>query len=182
MGRQNLLNMLDVYHPTYSEEIEFKSRMIEFINNHENCFERSLTIGHITASSWLLNHDKTKALMMHHRKLDKWFQLGGHCDGDSDVLAVATREAQEESGLKAIVPVITEIFDIDIHLIPENAREEAHYHYDVRFLLWVEHDEAIIQNKESKELRWVGAAMEELPTNNISVVRMFNKWCNMAYK
>lgn len=176
MNRQKLITLLDEYHPVAPEEIQFKNQMLDFIQKYENCFERSLEIGHITASSWLLNKDRSKALLMHHAKLNKWFQLGGHCDGNPDTLAVALKEAQEESGIEGIAPVSTKIFDIDIHLIPANPKEKEHYHYDVRFLLAVTSDEQLIQNRESKELRWIGKNLLELPTESRSVVRMFEKW------
>ena len=176
MKRSQLIELLKKYNPSDKEEIVFKKEILSFMNQNIDCFERSLTIGHITASSWLINKDGSKTLLLHHAKLNKWFQLGGHCDGESDVLAVAIKEAQEESGITSIVPVDTNIFDIDIHLIPENSREKAHYHYDIRFLLQVTSDEEIIQNKESKELRWIGKGINELPTQNPSVIRMFNKW------
>ena len=177
MKRNKLLALLREYSPVAPEEVQFKSDMIEFINKFEDCFERSLEIGHITASAWLLSKDRSQALLMHHAKLNRWFQLGGHCDGDTDVLAVALKEAQEESGIEGIVPVSHKIFDIDIHLIPENSREKAHYHYDVRFLLAVNSNEQIIQNRESKELRWISKD-DQMPTDSISVVRMFKKWVN----
>lgn len=172
-----MLEKLQTYHPS-AEEIVFKSEMIAFIQAHHDCFERSLEIGHITASTWLLNKDGSQALLTHHAKLDKWFQLGGHCDGNTDALAVALKEAQEESGISQIYPVSQEIFDIDIHLIPENKKEKAHYHYDVRFLLQVMSDEELVISNESKALRWIGKNRNELPTENPSVVRMFNKWVN----
>lgn len=176
MKRTSLLHLLKEYHPVASEEIESKKRMISFINDHENCFERSLEKGHITGSAWLLNKDESKALLMHHTKLNNWFQLGGHCDGDPDVLAVAIKEAQEESGIINIIPVESGIFDIDIHRIPENPKEKAHDHYDVRFLLKVDSDEPVVQNRESKELRWINKDINSLPTHNPSIIRMFNKW------
>jgi len=176
MHRSIFLKMLKNYHPIDDAEQSFKRQIIEFTVNNVDCFERSLSIGHITASSWLLNKDHSKALLMHHAKLDKWFQLGGHCDGDSDVLGVAIKEAQEESGINSIEAAQPSIFDIDIHLIPENSKEKAHYHYDVRFLLHVMSDENIVQNNESKELRWISKNRNELPTDSVSVVRMFEKW------
>jgi 8-oxo-dGTP pyrophosphatase MutT (NUDIX family) len=181
MEHIELIQLLENYNPIFPEEIVFKKDMLAFVSEHHNCFERSLSIGHITASAWLLNKDRTKALLTHHAKLGKWFQLGGHCDGNPHVVAVAIKEAQEESGIKNIVPVSQEIFDIDIHLIPENKKEKAHYHYDVRFLLCVTSDEEIKQNKESKELRWIGQNKTDLPTDNLSVVRMFNKWISLNF-
>jgi 8-oxo-dGTP pyrophosphatase MutT (NUDIX family) len=168
--------MLQKYLPLSSEELSSKDRMLSFLKQHDDCFERSLDIGHFTGSSWLVNCDNTKALLMHHTKLDKWLQLGGHCDGDPDILAVAIKEAQEESGLQNIVAVNENIFDIDVHLIPAKGSLKEHYHYDVRFLLRVTCDEKIIQNHESKELRWIGKSVDDLPTNEPSVVRMFDKW------
>lgn len=174
MHRKNLLQLLEKYEPSV-DEIKFKSEIINFINKYPNCFERSLDVGHITASALLINKEGSKALLMHHSKLNKWFQLGGHCDGNPETLEVAIKESQEESGILSIEPVFTEIFDIDIHLIPDTPKEKAHFHYDIRFLLQVKSDEQVIQNKESKELRWISKD-ELLPTDNASVIRMFNKW------
>jgi 8-oxo-dGTP pyrophosphatase MutT (NUDIX family) len=161
------------------EEIHAKQTIISFVQAQEQCFERSLDIGHITASSWLLSTDKTKALLMHHRKLDMWVQLGGHCDGDPDVLAVAIKEAQEESGIQDVRALSSGIFDIDVHRIPENKKEKAHYHYDVRFLLHAWADDSFVQNNESKDLRWFSQD-EPLPTRERSVVRMYEKWLQLS--
>lgn len=176
MKRSLLLELLKAYNPTAPEELVAKKEIIDFVEQQEDCFERSLEIGHITGSAWLISQDGTKVLLMHHSKLNMWVQLGGHCDGDHDVLRVALKEAQEESGIEEIVPVDGKIFDIDIHLIPANSREKEHYHYDVRFALQVTSDQQIVQNSESKELRWIGKDRNELPTDSRSVVRMFDKW------
>lgn len=168
MKRNGLLQLLEAYSPSH-EEASCKQKMLDFALKHEDCFERSCSPGHFTASAWLLNKVGSKALLMHHAKLGLWCQPGGHCDGDGDILGVAIKEAQEESGIWGISPVNRQIFDIDIHLVPE------HLHYDVRFLLQVTSDEEVRLNNESKELRWVGKK-EELPTKERSVLRMFNKW------
>ncbi|MBN2478880.1 MAG: NUDIX hydrolase [Parachlamydiales bacterium] len=176
MKRNLLIELLENYFPLSEEEKKYKERMLDFIIKNENCFERSLISGHITASAWLLNKNKSHSLLMHHTKLNIWVQLGGHCDGDFNPLLVSIKEASEESGLSSIVPVQKEIFDIDIHMIPENKYQKSHYHYDVRFLLKVEKDEEIQSNHESRELRWIDKDPKNLPTNSLSVIRMFNKW------
>ncbi len=175
MKRLALIEMLENYASSETEEIAFKRDMINFIKANPDCFERFLETGHVVASAIVLNKDRSKVLLMHHAKLDLWVQLGGHCDGDPDVLAVAIREAQEESGIMSIRPVHDKIFDIDIHLIPENKKEKTHYHYDVRFLLQVVGDEQLVQNSESKELRWIDINADEVPTKERSVVRLFEK-------
>lgn len=178
MHRNSLSALVRTYTPT-SEETVYKDIILAFIAAHKDCFERTLLIGHITASAWLLNKAETHALLMHHAKLNKWVQPGGHCDGNPDVSAVALKEAQEESGIQGIVLLEPAIFDIDIHHIPEFKGVPAHYHYDIRFLLKVVSDERVIQNKESKELKWFGKN-EELPTQERSVVRLFEKWKKRA--
>lgn len=176
MTREESLQKLLNYKPTNHAEQAFKDEMITFFHAHPDCYERSLSVGHFTASAWLLDKTGTKALLTHHAKLDRWLQLGGHCDGNPDTLAVAIKEAQEESGIHAIVPVSTEIFDIDIHLIPAHKDVTAHYHYDVRYLLRVASDENIVLSEESHALHWVGKNLAEAPLCDDSVMRMFEKW------
>ena len=173
MKRQQLRQLLLDYLPSEQEK-ESKKIILDFLASSEQVFERSHACGHITASGLLLNKERTHALLMHHRKLDLWVQLGGHCDGDSDTRAVAIKEAQEESGLYGIACLSEGIFDIDVHWIPGNAKEAGHYHYDIRYLLAVNSDEQVVQNAESKELRWV-PIKGELPTDSPSVMRMFDK-------
>lgn len=175
MKRNSLLTLLDNYIPT-PEEASDKQDMLQFAKENVDCFERSLLSGHFTASAWLLNKDRSKVLLMHHVKLGIWCQLGGHCDGDPDILKVAIKEAQEESGILGISPVHDQIFDIDIHQIPVYKQIPAHLHYDVRFLLQVTSDEDFIRNQESHELRWVGKNGNDLPELQSSELRMFQKW------
>jgi 8-oxo-dGTP pyrophosphatase MutT (NUDIX family) len=171
-----LINLLEQYLPSDLHEQECKKRMLTLIKEHEDCFKRSLETGHFTGSAWLLNQDETKALLTHHTKLNLWLQLGGHCDGDKDVLAVALKEAQEESGIEQIEAIDTTIFDIDIHSIPQFKQQKEHYHYDIRFLLRTINSDEYVQNHESKELRWISKDKKELPTKERSVTRMFDKW------
>lgn len=114
-------------------------------------------------------------LLTHHRKLGRWLQLGGHSDGDPFTLGVALREAQEESGIMDVTVVTDEIFDLDVHEIPGNAREPAHIHYDVRFLLRAERTDFVV-SEESSELAWV--PREALPsyTSEPTMLRMWEKW------
>jgi 8-oxo-dGTP pyrophosphatase MutT (NUDIX family) len=133
--REWLLNKLRVHTPRDAHEAAMAEALRQFVANHANCFERSLRIGHITGSAWIVDRGRTHALLTHHRKLNKWLQLGGHADGDPDILRVALREAREESNLDAIRPVSEDIFDVDIHVIPARGAEPEHLHYDVRFLL-----------------------------------------------
>ena len=83
--------LLKRYTPATETEQMFRDVTIQFVEENKKAFERSLLFGHVTASALLLNRDKTKFLLMHHTKLNKWFQVGGHCDGDSNTLSVAMK-------------------------------------------------------------------------------------------
>ena len=102
MYRILLQTLLSSYSPLDEGEQLYKSRILNFIHNEPRCFERSLLSGHLTASVWFLNTDYTHALLMHHAKLGKWLQLGGHCDGNANIHEVALKEAREESGITSI--------------------------------------------------------------------------------
>jgi len=176
MHRNYLSNLLHNYSPSDANEVVAKQRMLDFMLNNPDCFERTLSQGHFTASCWLVNKTMDLALLTHHAKLNIWLQLGGHCDGDSDIVAVALKEAQEESGLLNIKLVSEQIFDLDVHAIPANKREAEHLHYDVRFLMRVQDEAPLIISPESKDLRWFGKDVKALPTTELSILRMFNKW------
>ncbi|MBS0628010.1 MAG: NUDIX hydrolase [Verrucomicrobia bacterium] len=179
MQRQQIIKLLELYTPIDPDEISYKKQMLSFIKDHPNCFERSLEIGHITASCWLLDSTKTKALLLHHAKLDIWCQPGGHADGNSDVLFTALKEAKEEVGIEKIIPLKTTIFDIDIHSIPAKGSISDHLHYDVRFLLQIASEERPSLNQESKDFLWVDKSPSSIPTQERSILRMWEKWINL---
>lgn len=175
MHRKKLLDLLENHIPSDSNELKMTNETIEFVKSNEDCFKRELLIGHVTGSAWIVNDARTHVLMMHHRKLNQWFQPGGHCDGDPDVLNVALKEANEETGLKNLKVVDNKVFDVDVHLIPERKGVPAHYHYDVRFLIEADMDEPLIVTEESNDLAWV--SLEKIAEHNDSesILRMARK-------
>lgn len=176
MHRNNLLTLLNSYEPNFDKEILAKKLMLDFLRNNSNCFERSLQTGHFTGSAWIINYDNSKFLLTHHKKLNMWLQLGGHADGDSDIIAVSKKESYEESGLTSLELIFPGIFDIGIHEIPEYKGVPIHYHYDVRFLLKVTNSlDQIHISDESNDLKW----FEIPPTENEDVNRMYHKWKNL---
>jgi 8-oxo-dGTP pyrophosphatase MutT (NUDIX family) len=178
MHRNSLLQLLKNHKPFTPEETQFKQQMIEFVEQNPDCFERSLLIGHVTGSAWILDKSHQFTLLTHHRKLDKWFQTGGHCDGDSDVLNVALKEAQEETGLSDIQIISPNIFDIDIHEIPERKGIPAHLHFDVRFLFETDMNQAFTVSSESTDLAWVALSEVSKLNDSESIMRMVLKTTN----
>ena len=156
-----------------------RDRFVAFISAHPDAFERALAIGHVTASAWIVDPSRTRALLMHHRKLGRWLQPGGHADGDFDVRRVALREAREESGLRSLRFVRDGVYDVDVHAIPARPNEAAHDHYDVRFALEADPAEPLVANAESKELAWV--ALDALASYGAdeSVLRLARKTASL---
>lgn len=175
MHRQKLIQQLEGYSPEFEVEKEFRASFLSFIKANADCFERTLEQGHITGSAWIVNDKRDKALLTHHFKLDRWLQLGGHADGDPDIMRVSTREAMEESGL-SVKLLNNNIFDIDIHTIPARKSEPEHLHYDIRFLFIADDKEPLTLNNESKELAWLSKhQLEEFTGGNESILRMAAK-------
>ena len=173
-GREALLELLNAY--VWREEASLIERFRQLIATQPRCFENDCWAGHITGSAWVLSRDRCEALLLLHSKLGKWLQPGGHSDGHSDTRAVALREATEETGM-AVELASAEIFDLDVHEIPELGHEPAHLHFDVRFALWADRDEVPVTSQESKAIAWVPLAEVERYTKDESVLRMVRKSC-----
>lgn len=151
------------------------AEVIRFAQTHTDALLRTCGPGHLTGSAWIVSPDRRRTLLTHHHKLDKWLQLGGHADGDGDLLAVALREAREESGLTRLRVVRTDIFDVDRHWIPARKAEPAHHHHDLRFLLEADPDEPLVISSESKDLAWVDLDAVAALNSEESMARMVRK-------
>lgn len=183
MHRKPLLELLDRYAARHPEEADRVARMRALVRARPDCFERGCAPGHVTGSAFVVSADLRRVLLVHHRKLDRWLQPGGHADGESDVARVALREAEEETGLEGLAflgpdgaagePVP---FDLDVHEIPARPGEPAHEHHDVRFLLVAAPGaEDARASEESHAVRWFPlAALAALGVDE-SVLRMARK-------
>ncbi len=176
MKRDQILQLLQSYKEIHPSEQATVSKFNQFITQNKQCFERSLLIGHITGSCWLLDLSRERVLLTHHKKLGKWIQLGGHADGDPDILNVALKEAKEESGNNHIISLQNQIFDIDVHEIPPYKQVPTHYHWDIRFLLGMNSTDQIQMSSESNDLAWF--TYKQLTQHNFeaSMQRMTAKW------
>jgi 8-oxo-dGTP pyrophosphatase MutT (NUDIX family) len=174
MHRQPLLARLGDYRVRFPDEAPMVDRLSTFVDDHPDCFERSLNVGHITGSAWLLDASGERVLLTHHRKLNLWLQPGGHADGDSNVSRVALREAVEESGIQGLV-LDDSLFDVDIHEIPARKEEPLHYHYDCRFVVRATSSDRYVVSPESHDLQWVSIERIRDYTDEASIFRMVDK-------
>lgn len=173
--RRPFLELLGAHTAADEHEQDALERLLGFVEAEPRCFDRTLTTGHVTASAWIVSRDRSRILLTHHRKLDFWLQLGGHCDGDPDVRAAALREAHEESGLAELKVLDESLFDVDVHRIPARREEPSHFHYDARFLIEADPAEPLIVSPESKALAWVKLDDLAAVSTDLSVTRMAAK-------
>lgn len=150
------------YAHRHPDEAETAERFKTLLEAGPPAFYRSHPDAHFTASAVVLSPDRSQVLLTHHRKLGIWIQLGGHADGDLDLLRAAQKEAVEESGLTTIRVGAQRIIDIDIHPIPAHGDEPPHEHYDVRYLFLADPDAPLTVSEESHDLSWV--AVTDLAT------------------
>lgn len=148
---------IGAYQPQDARDQAMWDELAGFVAREPRAFDRDPTTGHVTGSAFVLSPDYRSVLLTHHAKLNRWLQLGGHCDDIADAAFVATKEAYEESGLSRLRLLSAEVFDVDIHEIPANPREPAHLHYDVRYLFVAEAG-VLKVSPESHALAWVPLA------------------------
>jgi 8-oxo-dGTP pyrophosphatase MutT (NUDIX family) len=177
MHRKQLLDLLKQHKTQFMDEAAFVSRAIYFIEEHEDCFDRELWPIHVTGSTWVVNSRRDRVLLLHHRKLDQWFQPGGHADGDADILRVALKETAEETGLEErYIKLVNEaVFDVDIHRIDANYQDPQHEHIDIRFLIEIDDAVLVPGNDESHQVLWVNLYQVTRYNNNRSTYRMLQK-------
>jgi 8-oxo-dGTP pyrophosphatase MutT (NUDIX family) len=132
--------------------------VVAFVDAHADALLRTCEPGHLTGSAFVVDPASGRFLLLHHTKLRRWLQPGGHADGDGNLAAVALREATEETGIEGLRVVVPAI-DVDVHLV-EPPHEPPHHHYDVRYLVVTPPGAIARRNHESTDERW--ATLDDL--------------------
>jgi len=154
-----IYSQIEKYRPFNEQERRDKELILKFLRENEDAFERSNATAHMTASAWIINHDATKVLMVYHKIYDSWSWTGGHADGERDMLALAIREVQEETGVKHVKPVTEDIYSLEILTVDGHEKRgeyvASHLHMNVSYLLMAdEHDTLHICEDENSGVAW----------------------------
>lgn len=153
------LKQIEAYKPKNEQEQKDKTAMLAFIKHNADCLYRDNLIAHITASAIVVNQAMNKVLFAYHKIYDSWAWLGGHNDGEKDLLKVAIQEAKEESGLKEVKPYSNDIFALDIIGVQNHFKQGEyvpdHLHLNLTFLL-IGNDSDALKAKPDENLavRW----------------------------
>ena len=161
--RETLMKQLEKYIPFNEQEERDKEMILQALRTQQNIFSRDNTYMHMTASAWIVNKDRRKTIMAYHNIYNSWSWLGGHADGEMDLLAVAIREVQEEAGIKNVRPVSEEIFSMEVLTVDGHVKKgryvSSHLHLNVTFLLEADSEEAVsIKEDENSGVAWFSPA------------------------
>ena len=159
MNCQELTDQIEEYKPYNEQEEKDKRLILDWIRNNENAFSRENTVAHMTASAWVVNRERTRVLMVYHNIYNSWSWLGGHADGETDLLSVAIREVKEEAGISNVHPVSEEIFSMESLTVDGHVKKgkyvSSHLHLNVTYLLEADCEEAVsIKADENSGVAW----------------------------
>ena len=156
----DILTQIENYRPYNEQEERDKGLILDCLRAFEDVFTRENTLAHMTASAWVVNERFDRVLMAYHNLYDSWSWLGGHADGEEDLLAVALREVREESGVKNVRPASEDIFSLEVLTVDGHMKRgkyvSSHLHLNVTYLLIADDTDALtVKPDENSGVRWM---------------------------
>lgn len=181
-----LKQQAEAYIPFNEQETRDRALLLNWIESGQDILTRKNEVAHLTASAWVVSPDRKQVLMAYHNLYNSWAWLGGHADGESDLLSVAMREAREESGIENVRPVSRDIFSIETLCVEGHEKRgqyvPCHLHLNVTYLLEADPNQPLrAKPDENSAVAWI--AVEDIPhksTEQWFVERIYPKLCNKA--
>ena len=157
--REDLIRQLESYVPCNEQEETDRKTILMMLRTQEDIFCRENLLAHMTASAWVTDPERRRILMAYHNLYASWAWLGGHADGDEDLLEVACREVREESGIGKVVPVTEEIFSVEVLTVDGHEKHgvyvPSHLHLNVTYLLEADNREDVrVKEDENSAVGW----------------------------
>ena len=154
-----LTEQIRSYQPMNEQEERDKELILHCLETEKNIFTRQNRLAHMTASAWIVNPERTKVLMAYHNIYHSWSWLGGHADGETDLLKVALKEAREESGIHHVKPVSEQIYSLEVLTVDGHVKRgeyvSSHLHLNVTYLLQAEETDVLhIKEDENSAVAW----------------------------
>ena len=154
-----LVEQIERYRPYNEQEARDKSIMLDCLRAFEDVFTRENRLAHMTASAWVVNARFDRVLMAYHNIYDSWSWLGGHADGEEDLLAVALKEVREESGVRNVRPASEDIFSLEVLTVDGHVKRvqyvSSHLHLNVTYLLEADSEEQVsVKADENSGVAW----------------------------
>ena len=150
---------IEAFAPYNEQEEADRRQMLADMDCFSDLLTRENATAHFTASCWIVNPDRTKVLMAYHNLYQSWAWLGGHADGEEDLLAVALREVREESGVQNVRPASEDIFSLEVLTVDGHQKRgkyvSSHLHLNVTYLLIADDTDALtVKPDENSGVKW----------------------------
>ena len=175
-----LKEQIENFVPFNEQEKADKEMMLEYINTFKDVFTRENKMCHFTASSWIVNKERTKVLMIYHNIYQSWAWTGGHSDGDENLLHVALKEAQEETGLQNLKVLKQDIYSLEIVTVDCHIKRgkfvPSHLHLDCCYLFEADENEPLrIKEDENSGVKWIEINKVAEVTNEPKMIPIYQK-------
>lgn len=175
-----LKQQIQNYKPYNEQEENDKEMMLKYMETFSDTLTRENKMCHFTASNWIVNKERTKVIMAYHNIYESWAWTGGHADGDSNLIHVALKEANEETGLKNLKVLSDGIFGIQILTVDSHIKRgefvPSHLHLDCCFLLEADENETLrIKEDENSGVKWIGIDEVLTITNEKNMKPIYQK-------
>lgn len=159
ISRLTILKQLKNYVPFNEQETRDREMILKFLLENDDAWVRDNVTAHMTASAWVVSPDRSKVLMAYHKIYDSWAWLGGHADGERDLLAVAMKEVREESGITKLRPVTEDIFSLEVLGVDGHVKKgtyvSSHLHLNVTYLIEADPEEKVcVKEDENSGVAW----------------------------
>ena len=178
--KMNLKEQIEHFEPFNEQERADKEMMLEYINTFTDVLTRGNKMCHFTASNWIVNKERTKVLMIYHNIYQSWAWTGGHADGDGNLLHVALKEAEEETGLKNLKVLKQDIYSLEILTVDSHIKRgnfvPSHLHLDCCYLLEADENEQLkVKEDENSGVKWIDINKVIEITNEPKMVPIYQK-------
>ena len=180
MKLNGLKEQIEHFEPFNEQERADKEMMLEYINTFTDVLTRGNKMCHFTASNWIVNKERTKVLMIYHNIYQSWAWTGGHADGDGNLLHVALKEAEEETGLKNLKVLKQDIYSLEILTVDSHIKRgkfvPSHLHLDCCYLWEADENETLkIKEDENSGVKWIDINKVTEITNEPKMIPIYQK-------
>lgn len=155
----DLIAKIEAYLPVNEQEEYDKKEILKWLKSGEDVWTRNNTTAHMSASAWVTDPSHTRVLLAYHNIYHSWAWLGGHADGDHDLLHVAMKEIKEESSIQTVKPLSEEIASLEVLTVDGHIKHghwvSSHLHLNVTYLFEADSSQSI-HNKpdENSAVGW----------------------------
>ena len=163
---EHLIKQIEAYTPFNEQELRDKEQILAFLRSGAELRTRENTAAHLTASAWVVSPDRSQVVMVYHNLYQSWSWMGGHADGEADLLQVAKKEVMEECGLTELRVVSPEIFSLEVLCVDGHEKKgkylSSHLHLNVTYLFEADPSQLLrIKPDENSGVDWI--AVEDIP-------------------